>query len=77
LQKLTALRDEAGLSSNGSCLIVLRGDARSRIIEQEQKMDCDLIVIGKHGKGLVEKLLMGSVTEHVLSEARNDVLVSI
>jgi universal stress protein E len=77
LQKLTALRDEAGLSSNGSCLIVLRGDARSRIIEQEQKMDCDLIVIGKQGKGLVEKLLMGSVTEHVLSEARNDVLVSI
>ena len=77
LQKLTALRDEAGLSSNGSSLIVLRGDARSRIIEQEQKMDCDLIVIGKQGKGLVEKLLMGSVTEHVLSEARNDVLVSI
>lgn len=77
LQKLTALRDEAGLSSNGSCLIVLHGDARSRIIEQEQEMDCDLIVMGKYGKSLVEKLLMGSVTEHVLSEARNDVLVSI
>jgi universal stress protein E len=77
LQKLTALRDEAELSSNGTCLIVLHGDARSRIIEQEQERDCDLIVMGKYGKSLVEKLLMGSVTEHVLSEARNDVLVSI
>ncbi|MBE0623064.1 MAG: universal stress protein [Burkholderiales bacterium] len=77
LQKLTALRDEAGLSSNGSCLIVLHGDARSRIIEQEQERDCDLIVMGKHGKNLIEELLLGSVTEHVLNEAQSDVLVSI
>lgn len=77
LQKLTALRDEAGLSSNGSCLVVLHGDARLRILEQEQERDCDLIVMGKHGNSSFEKLLIGSVTEHVLSEAQNDVLVSI
>lgn len=77
LQKLTALRGEAGLSSNGACQIVLHGDARSRILEQEQARDCDLIVMGKHGKSPFEDLLLGSVTEHVLSEAQNDVLVSI
>lgn len=76
-QKLTALRDEAGLSSDDSCMIVLHGDARSRILEQEQERDCDLIVMGKHGKSLFEELLLGSVTEHILSEAQNDVLVSI
>lgn len=77
LQKLTALRDEAGLSLNDSCLIIVHGDARWRIIEQEQESDCDLIVIGKHGRGLFEELLLGRVTEHILSEAQNDVLVSI
>lgn len=77
LQRLTALRDEAELSPNDSCLIVLHGDARWRILEQEQERDCDLIVMGKNGKSLLEELLLGSVTEHVLSEAQYDVLVSI
>lgn len=77
LQRLTALRDEAELSPNDSCLIVLHGDARWRIIEQEQERDCDLIVMGKNGKSLLEELVLGSVTEHVLSEAQSDVLVSI
>ena len=76
-QKLMVLRDEAGLSPDTSSLLVLHGDARLRIIEQEQERDCDLIVMGKHGKSFLEGLLLGSVTEHVLSEAQNDVLVSI
>lgn len=77
LHKLTALRDEAGLSPDNTCLIALHGDPRWRIIEQEQECDCDLIVMGKHGKSVFEELLLGSVTEHVLSEAQNDVLVSV
>lgn len=46
------------------------------VVEQEQETDCDLIVIGKHGTGVVEDFLLGSVTKHVLSESAGDVMVS-
>lgn len=42
---------------------------------QEQELDCDLIVMGKHGQGMLEELLLGSVTKHVLAESTGDVLV--
>jgi nucleotide-binding universal stress UspA family protein len=75
-QKLYALCDEAGLSPHDIHRIVLHGDPTLRIIEQEQEQDCDLIVMGKHGQSVLEELLLGSVTRHVLSESQSDVLVS-
>lgn len=77
LQKLQALRDEAGLSPDDSSLVVLHGDPTLRIIEQEQECDCDLIVMGKHGENVMEELLLGSVTKRVLGESQGDVLVSV
>lgn len=76
-QKLHALRDEAGLNAGDASLMVLHGDSTLRIIEQEQELDCDLIVMGKHGENLLEKMLLGSVTKHVLAESQGDVLVSV
>jgi len=38
--------------------------------------DCDLVVLGKHGRSAAEDLLLGSVTKHVLAEGRSDVLVA-
>ena len=76
-QKLQALRDASGLSARDSHLVVLHGDAASRILEQEQETDADLIAMGKHGENLLEDLLLGSVTKHVLAEAQGDVLVSV
>ncbi len=46
-----------------------------RIIEQEQELDCDLIVIGKQGETVTEELLLGSVTKHVLQRSQSDVLI--
>lgn len=76
-QKLHALRDEAKLASCDSILVVLHGDPTLRIIEQEQEWDCDLIVMGKHGESLLEEMLIGSVTKHVLAESQGDMLVSV
>lgn len=55
---------------------VLNGDASSHIVEQEEEQDCDLTVISKHGQNMMEELLLGSVTKHVLTESAGDVLVS-
>ncbi len=56
--------------------VVIHGDPSTRILEQEQEQDCDLIVIGKRGQGIFEELLLGSVTKHVLTQSVGDVLVA-
>lgn len=76
-EKLRVLRDQAGLTPRDSKLVVLHGDPTVGIVEQEQECDCDLIVMGKHGENLVEELLLGSVTKHVLAESQGDILVSV
>ncbi|MNE05091.1 Universal stress protein family protein [compost metagenome] len=53
----------------------MHGDASVQILDQEQLQGCELIVIGKRGQGPLEELLLGSVTTHILSQARGDVLV--
>lgn len=77
IQKLHALRDEAGLSPAVASSLVLHGDPAMRIGEQEQELDCDLIAMGRHGYGAVAQLLLGSVTRNVLAECQCDVLVSV
>lgn len=54
---------------------VVHGAAAPVILDKEAERDADLIVIGKHGQTMVEELLLGSVTHHVLSDAKCDVLV--
>ncbi len=77
-EKLAALQGEVGLlSADDGDSLVLHGDPAQRIVEQEQERDCDLIVMGKHGKSVVNDLLLGSVTQHVLADAQCDVLVAV
>ncbi|MFQ6571975.1 universal stress protein [Pseudomonas sp. UM16] len=75
MEQLAALSETAGLANARQ--IVVHGDPAWRIVEQEQELDCDLIVIGKQGESALEALLIGSVTKHVLNESQCDVLVSL
>jgi len=54
----------------------VHGTATLRILEHEQTMDADLIVMGKHGQSMMEELLLGSVTRHVLTHSASDVLIT-
>ena len=54
--------------------VVEQGDPRRLILAKEKQLGADLIVIGKHGS-MVEDLLVGSVTRHILSDSKCDVLV--
>ncbi|MCW5657236.1 MAG: universal stress protein [Burkholderiaceae bacterium] len=74
-RRLHALAQSAGLARDAYEACVVEGDASQRIVELEQEADCDLVVVGKHGQSVVEDLLLGSVTLHVLSEGSTDVLV--
>lgn len=56
-------------------LITHEGDASHCIIEQAQSLGCDLIVMGRHGTGMLQERLLGSITKQVLEGAPMDVLV--
>lgn len=43
------------------------GDFAESIIEAANELNSDIIVIGSHGRKWLEKILMGSVTEKVIS----------
>jgi nucleotide-binding universal stress UspA family protein len=56
--------------------LFVHGEATLRILENEQSLDADLIVMGKHGQSVMEELLLGSVTKHVLTHSSSDVLIA-
>lgn len=66
----------AGLPAERLTRLVLPGPALDCVLEQEQEQDCDLIVVGKHGYGWIEEMLLGSLTKHLLALSSCDVLVA-
>ena len=76
-ESLGELREQSGLAEERTRFSIVQGDASQHVIEQEQDFDCDLIVVGKHGRSPLEDLIVGSVTRKVLAESRCDVLVFV
>ena len=56
--------------------LVIHGNAVQRILEQEEEQGADLVVLGKHGHGMAEELLLGSNTRQILTHAQCDVLIA-
>jgi nucleotide-binding universal stress UspA family protein len=52
-----------------------QGEPYEQIVHVAEEEDCDLIVMGRRGKGKVERGLMGSVTARVIGHTGKDVLV--
>lgn len=53
---------------------LVQGEAADEILRLAQELDCDLIVMGTHGRKGLPRLLLGSVAEKVLREATCPVL---
>lgn len=77
MRALAELATHAGLRHDRwTALAPADLDPWMQIVRQEQEQDCDVIVIGKHGRNVVEELLLGSTTNRVIAESACDVLVS-
>ncbi len=71
---------ESGLRAAGVNAIkvnahVYPGDPATEILRLAEDVSADLIVVGTHGRVGVKRLLMGSVAEEVMRQARCPVLV--
>ena len=62
----------AGLEAES---LVLKGDPAERIIKFAEEQSVDMIVVGSHGIGGFERLVIGSVSEKVVRHAKVPVLV--
>ncbi|MGH7519893.1 MAG: universal stress protein [Gemmatimonadales bacterium] len=55
--------------------VVRRGRADEEIAEEAAAWHADLIVVGTHGKGWIDRLLIGSTTERLLNRLPTSLLV--
>lgn len=56
-------------------ILVESGDPVDQILEQAEERNCDLIVIGSHGHGVLEEAVIGSTARRVLRRSKKPVLV--
>lgn len=56
-------------------IVVKRGNPVDVILAQAEESNCDLIVMGTHGHGVIADAVMGSTARRVLRKSRKPVLV--
>ena len=72
--KLADLVNASGLDADTTSLQVRYGYPGKVIAATASQLRADLVAIGTRGRSGIEHVLLGSVAEHVLREARGDVL---
>ena len=63
------------LTYPGTTTSLRRGLAAEGIAAEAEARSAELVVLGSHGKGWVDRILIGSVTERVLAALPSSVLV--
>ena len=56
-------------------IIVERGEPVEQILKTAEERNCDLIVMGSHGHGVIEEALIGSTARRVVRRSKIPVLV--
>ncbi len=54
---------------------IFAGNVKQAIIDEAKKFEADLIVVGSHGYGFFERMLLGSISDYVVHHAPCSVLV--
>jgi nucleotide-binding universal stress UspA family protein len=66
-----ALRDQG---ADAEALLV-QGPTAETLLEEAARLGAELIIVGAHGRGMLHRALLGSVSEQVVRESRVPVLV--
>jgi len=56
-------------------IVVVEGYPAEEILRQANELDCDLIIMGNHGKGIISHAFLGSVAERVLRRVRKPIWI--
>ena len=66
-------KDDPSCTFGVQTIEVCEGYPANVILEKAEEFDCDLIVMGTHGKGLIRYAFLGSVAEKVLRRSTRPV----
>ena len=72
-QQIKATADDQSFETDE--IIVERGNPVEQILKVAESRNCDLIVMGSHGHGILEEALIGSTARRVLRQSTKPVLV--
>jgi len=72
LDKITELMKSEGISVKS---IIIQGSTIEKIIEQSEKSNANIIILGSHGKGVIASAIMGSTCQGVIQKSKCPVLV--
>lgn len=72
IQEISARLRYEGLKATA---ILLQGETTDLILEQAEKLDADIIVVGSYGKGVMAQLFVGSVSRDLLQRANRPVMI--
>ena len=69
------LKDDPGGAGRVKSIEVCEGFAPEVILRKADELDCDAIVLGTHGKGMVANTFLGSTSKRVLRRTRKPVFI--
>ena len=69
------LKDDPGSSGKVKSIEVCEGFAPEVILRKADELDCDVIVLGTHGKGIIANTFLGSTSKRVLRRTRKPVFI--
>lgn len=72
LQELESELKSKGLDVHA---LLVQGATTEKILQEAQRLQAEMVVIGSHGHGALKKLLVGSVAEGVLRKVSCPVLI--
>ena len=71
IQHFTQMLKERGIKAEG---LLIQGATREMILEESEKLNIDLIIIGHHDHGPLYKIFAGSVAADVIEHSKIPVL---
>lgn len=71
IERVREIAEARGIEVEGT---ILEGSPARRIVERASEVDADVIVMGTHGRGGIDRLLLGSVAERAVRASRVPVL---
>ncbi|MGD9134397.1 MAG: universal stress protein, partial [Desulfobacterales bacterium] len=69
------LADDSEAADRVQRIEICEGYPAEAILQKAKELDCDEIIMGTHGKGIVANTFLGSVTKRVLRRTRKPVFI--
>lgn len=69
------LKDNPEELKRVASVVVLEGDPAAEILDKVDSLNCDIVIMGSHGKGLIGHAFLGSVSEKVLRQIQKPIFI--